>query len=102
VSGQEVGSSRNEFRTRWAAHNVRFHRTGHKLLCHPVVGRLDLDFEAMEFPSHPRLTLLVYTAAAGTPTADGLKLLASWAASAEESPEQGDAAPTNAPSPPRS
>jgi len=34
----------------------------------------------MEFASAPGLTMLVYTAAAGTPTADALKLLASWAA----------------------
>lgn len=38
----------------------------------------------MEFPSHPGLTLLVYTAAAGTPASYGLKLLASWAATAEQ------------------
>jgi hypothetical protein len=63
---------------------VRFHRTGHKRLRHPVVGTLDLDFEAMEFPAHPGLTLVVYTAAAGTPAADNLKLLASWAATAEQ------------------
>jgi transcriptional regulator with XRE-family HTH domain len=79
----ELSTSSEIFRTRWAAHNVRFHRTGHKRICHPVVGFLDLDFEAMEFPAHPGLTLLVYTAAAGTPSADGLKLLASWAATAE-------------------
>lgn len=49
------------------AHNVRFHRTGHKSLHHPTVGRLDLEFEAMEFPARPGLTVLVYTAPAGTP-----------------------------------
>ena len=78
-------STRSEiFRTRWAAHNVRFHRTGFKKLHHPVVGDLELDFEAMEFPSDPGLTLLVYTAAAGTPTADALRLLASWAATQDQ------------------
>jgi transcriptional regulator with XRE-family HTH domain len=80
----ELSTRSEEFRTRWAAHNVRFHRTGHKRLHHPVVGILDLDFEAMEFPAHPGLTLLTYTAAAGTPTADSLKMLASWAATAEQ------------------
>ena len=80
----ELSTSSEVFRTRWAAHNVRFHRTGHKRICHPVVGVLDLDFEAMEFPAHPGLTLLVYTAPAGTSTADSLKLLASWAATAEQ------------------
>jgi MmyB-like transcription regulator ligand binding domain len=54
----ELSTQSNEFRTRWAAHNVRFHRTGHKRIHHPVVGTLDLDFEAMEFPAHPGLTLL--------------------------------------------
>jgi transcriptional regulator with XRE-family HTH domain len=83
----ELSTSSQVFRARWAAHNVRFHRTGHKRICHPVVGVLDLNFEAMEFPAHPGLTLLVYTAAAGTPTADGLKLLASWAATAEKAGE---------------
>ncbi len=80
----ELATRSEEFRTRWAAHNVRFHRTGHKRLHHPVVGTLDLDYEAMEFPAHPGLTLLTYSAAAGTPTADSLKMLASWAATAEQ------------------
>jgi transcriptional regulator with XRE-family HTH domain len=75
-------STRSElFRRRWAAHDVKFHRSGRKRLRHPVVGRLDLDFESMELPSEPGHHLNVYTAAAGTPTADALKLLASWAAS---------------------
>jgi MmyB-like transcription regulator ligand binding domain len=83
----ELSTRSEDFRVRWAAHNVRFHRTGHKRLRHPVVGVLDLDFEAMEFPAHPGLTLLVYTAAAATPAADSLKLLASWAATAEQTGE---------------
>jgi len=83
----ELSTRSEDFRVRWAAHNVRFHRTGHKRLHHPVVGTLDLDFEAMEFPAHPGLTLLVYTAAAATPAADNLKLLASWAATAEQTGE---------------
>jgi MmyB-like transcription regulator ligand binding domain len=80
----ELSTRSDEFRARWATHNVRFHRTGHKRIHHPIAGVLDLDFEAMEFPVHPGLTLLVYTAAAGTPTADSLKMLASWAATAEQ------------------
>ncbi|MGW6198271.1 helix-turn-helix transcriptional regulator [Kribbella sp. NPDC055110] len=79
----ELSTRSEDFRTRWAAHNVRFHRTGLKKFHHPVVGDLELTFEAMELPAHPGLTLLVYVAPAGTPTADSLKLLASWAATAE-------------------
>ena len=78
----ELSTRSEDFRTRWAAHNVRFHRTGHKRLCHPIVGHLDLNFEAMDLSSQPGLTLLVYTAPPRSPAADGLALLASWAATA--------------------
>lgn len=75
-------STRSElFRQRWASQDVRFHRSGRKRLNHPIVGQLDLDFEAMPLPSEPGLQMNVYTAAAGNPTADALKMLASWAAS---------------------
>jgi hypothetical protein len=78
-------STRSElFRQRWASHDVRLHRSGLKRMHHPVVGRLDLDVESMELPADPGLHLTVYTAPAGTATADGLALLASWAASQEE------------------
>ena len=77
-------STRSEvFRTRWASHDVQYHRSGQKRLRHPVVGQLDLNFESMELPSEPGLTLNVYTAAPDSPTADGLKMLASWAATQE-------------------
>jgi transcriptional regulator with XRE-family HTH domain len=82
----ELSMRSEDFRTRWASHNVRFHRTGRKKLHHPVVGPLDLDFEAMELASSPGLTMLVYTAPAGTPTADALKVLASWAATDQVPP----------------
>ena len=38
----------------------------------------------MQLPSEPGLQLNIYTAPANTPTADGLKLLASWAASQDD------------------
>jgi transcriptional regulator with XRE-family HTH domain len=75
------------FRQRWASHDVQFHRSGHKRLRHPIVGRLDLDFESMELPSEPGLVLNVYTAPVGSPAADALQLLASWAASQQPSDE---------------
>jgi len=76
----ELSTQSEVFRKRWASHDVQFHRSGHKRLRHPVVGQLDLNFESMELPSEPGLALNVYTAAAGSPTADALTLLASWAA----------------------
>jgi hypothetical protein len=68
------------FRQHWASHNVTFHRSGRKRLRHPAVGELDLNFEGMDLPSEPELRLNVCTADPNTPAADGLKLLASWAA----------------------
>ncbi|GGT97969.1 helix-turn-helix transcriptional regulator [Actinomadura citrea] len=74
-------STRSEvFRKRWADHNVRHHRAGVKRLHHPAVGDLELHFEAMTLTSDPALTLLIYTAAPDTPSADNLRLLATWAA----------------------
>ena len=84
----ELSTRSDLFRQRWASQDVRFHRSGRKRLNHPVIGQLDLDFEAMPLPSEPGLQLNVYTAAAGTPTADGLKLLASWAASQQDLPTE--------------
>jgi transcriptional regulator with XRE-family HTH domain len=79
----ELSTRSEDFRTRWAAHNVRLHRTGVKHLHHPVVGDLELTYEGMELPSDPGLMLFAYTAEPGTPSEDGLKLLASWAATTE-------------------
>jgi hypothetical protein len=76
----ELSTRSAEFRTRWAAHEVRFHRAGRKRLHHPAVGELDLEYEAFELPADPGLTLLVYTAESASPTHDALALLASWAA----------------------
>ncbi len=78
----ELSTRSETFRQRWAVANVRFHRTGHKQLLHPVVGNLDLSFEAMELPGEDQ-TLLVYTAEPGSPSQGALDLLASWAATLE-------------------
>jgi transcriptional regulator with XRE-family HTH domain len=72
-----------EFGRRWAAHNVRIHTSGVKLLHHPVVGDLDLPFESFPLPADPSQSLLIYTAEPGSATQDALSLLASWAATAE-------------------
>lgn len=76
----ELSTQSEIFRQRWASHDVQFHRSGQKRLRHPVVGQLDLNYESMELPSEPGLALNVYTAPPESPTADALKMLASWAA----------------------
>jgi transcriptional regulator with XRE-family HTH domain len=79
----ELATRSDAFRTRWAAHDVRLHRTGIKHFHHPVIGDLDLAFDAMELPAEPGLTLTAYTAEPGSPAEEKLNLLASWSATEE-------------------
>jgi len=75
----ELSTRSEEFRVRWAAHNVKFHRTGTKRLHHPIVGDLVLAYEALELPGDSGQRILAYTAEPGSPTQHALDLLASWA-----------------------
>jgi len=76
----ELSTRSETFRTRWAAHNVRFHDTGSKRFRHPVVGELSLTYETMQLAADAGLMLFVYTAEPGSKSDEALKLLASWAA----------------------
>jgi len=76
----ELSTCSDEFRVRWAAHNVKFHRTGTKQLHHPIVGDLTLGYEALELPADHGQRILVYTAKPASPSDDALKLLATWSA----------------------
>ena len=79
----ELSTRSDEFRIRWAAHDVRLHRTGLKHIQHPVVGALHLSYEVMQLTADPGLILVVYSAAQGSPDDDALRLLASCAATHE-------------------
>lgn len=77
-------STRNQtFRTLWAAHDVREHSTGIKNIVHPVVGALDINYEAMQLSSDRGLQLIAYSAPVGSPAADALRVLSSWATTFE-------------------
>ncbi len=73
-----------EFRTWWAAHNVRYHQTGTKRLHHPIVGDLELSYEVMELPADAGVTISVYSAEPGSRSEEALDLLASWASTPDE------------------
>jgi transcriptional regulator with XRE-family HTH domain len=79
----QLSTRSEDFRVRWATHNVRIHTSGVKLFHHPVVGDLDLPFESFPLPADPGQSLLIYTADPGSSTQDALNLLASWAATAD-------------------
>jgi transcriptional regulator with XRE-family HTH domain len=80
----ELSTRSQEFRGRWAAHNVRLHQTGRKRLHHPVVGDLELTYEVLALPADAGLSLVVYGAEPGSASQDGLRLLASWAATLDQ------------------
>jgi transcriptional regulator with XRE-family HTH domain len=77
----ELSTLSPEFRTLWASHDIRIRHEGVKRLQHPVVGYLELTYQSLDLPALPRAIhdLNVYTAAPGTPNAERVQLLASWA-----------------------
>jgi hypothetical protein len=76
----ELSTCSETFRRLWGAHDVRTHGSGTKRLMHPVVGELTLACEEFAITAAPGLVLLVYTAEPGSPSAERLRLLTSWAA----------------------
>ena len=80
---EELATHSEAFRTRWAAHDVRFHNVGVKHFHHPVVGELSLSLTRLDLPADHGLTIFTYAAAPGSRSEEALKLLGSWAATAD-------------------
>jgi transcriptional regulator with XRE-family HTH domain len=84
-------STRSElFRTRWAAHNVRYHDSGSKRFRHPLIGELELTYETMQLAGDAGLLMFVYTAEAGSKSEAALNLLASWIATPKQETQDAD------------
>ena len=82
------------------AADVRIHQTGRKNVHHPVVGDLDLTYEAMTLASERGLLLLAYGAEPGSASGDALRVLASWAATNELGSDRTSRAVPGAPTAP--
>lgn len=80
----ELSTQSDEFRTRWAQHNVRQHITGIKHFHHPVVGEVSLTYDRLDLVADPGLTVFTYTAEPGSRHEETLRLLGSWAATNEQ------------------
>lgn len=76
----ELATRSTEFRTWWGSHTVRTHSTGTKRINHPVVGEMTLSYQTLTLQNVANVRLATYLAEAGTPSADALDLLRSWAA----------------------
>lgn len=82
----ELSTRSETFRRLWGAHDVRIHGAGTKRFVHPVVGEVTLAYEQLDLRAEPGLTLLIYTAEPGSPSAERLRLLASWQATRDAPP----------------
>ncbi len=80
----ELSTRSDDFRRRWGAHNVRTHGTGVKQFRHHIVGDLTLAYESLDLRAEPDLTITIYAAEPDSPTAHALTLLASWAATSND------------------
>ncbi|MCA0294839.1 MAG: hypothetical protein LCH96_05895 [Actinobacteria bacterium] len=73
---EELGAASPDFLEAWQTHEIEHAPLGTRRLDHPVVGRLDLDFQNLQVSGQPGLRVIVYTAEPGSPTAAGLDALA--------------------------
>ena len=71
----ELVTRSDTFRLRWARHDVRHHRAGLKRVRHPVVGDLELTYQAMELPMNRDWLMFAFTAEPGSPTEERLQTL---------------------------
>jgi transcriptional regulator with XRE-family HTH domain len=73
----ELSMRSEEFRARWAAHDVEYYRSGVQPFHHPLAGNLTLHYDALEIPADPGLTIIAYSAEPGSPSRRALNQLAS-------------------------
>ncbi len=72
----ELAVHSDEFAALWARHDVEEAIRGHMRINHPLVGELNLDWDAYPIPGNPGPVLIVCTAAENSPDAERLQLLA--------------------------
>jgi transcriptional regulator with XRE-family HTH domain len=80
---EELSQTSAEFRAVWAQHDVRLPAAGLHRFHHPLVGNLDLVFEAAALRADPGLTLLLATAEQRSPTEAALQRLSAMTARVE-------------------
>jgi transcriptional regulator with XRE-family HTH domain len=68
------------FRKLWARHDVHAKTHGTKVMVHPIVGELELDYESFGVNGADGQMLIVYHAGPGSPSARALALLSSMTA----------------------
>lgn len=74
----ELSVKSEEFRRLWAEHDVKEKSHGVKRMRHPLVGELTLSFETFRLVDDADQSFVTYHAEPGSPSAEALRLLASW------------------------
>ena len=78
----ELSMKSEDFRTLWAAHDVKRKSHGSMRMMHPLAGELTLRYETFTLPGDQEQSLAIYHAEPGSASEEALRLLASWGADA--------------------
>jgi hypothetical protein len=91
----ELSTRSDEFRVRWAAHNVRFHRTGRQAPAPPDRRRASAQLRDDDDRCDDGLSMALYATEPGSASQQAPDLLASWTAAPEvrETPPDGGVRP---------
>lgn len=82
----ELSTRSEEFRVRWARHDIRKQHRGTKTIHNAIVGQLDLTYETLDLLADSQI-LVVYGAEPGSASEEALRLLASWTAKVQRQAE---------------
>jgi transcriptional regulator with XRE-family HTH domain len=95
----ELSMRSQEFRERWAAHDGEYYRNGVQPFRHPLVGDLDLEYDALEIPGRSRAAHHRLQRRAGLGRAGRARHPRQWAATHHpaDQPDEARAADGHAP-----
>lgn len=82
----ELSMQSEDFRVRWASHDVRQYRSGTQRFHYPLVGDLTPSYECLQVTADVGLTLIVYSAEPDSPSQEALNRLAIWSEPQNKAP----------------
>lgn len=89
----DLAARDTDFRRWWAEHDVFVREHGTKCYHHPLVGDLELGYEALKPAGEPDLIFGTHTVEPNSPSAEALALLSSWHATSTDGQAQTSSEP---------
>ncbi|MDT0321193.1 helix-turn-helix domain-containing protein [Streptomyces millisiae] len=80
----ELSVRDDQFRQWWGGHHVAPRTGGTKVFNHPLAGELTLDWDALTCEADPEQQLIIWIAEPDSRSSEGLRFLASWAATHQD------------------